>query len=350
MILKNILTDSRNLLIKMSLLTAFTVSIITGCRKPDDFVGKEYIQAPADLQVNSFSATADNIDFTSDSAYFIGELSERVSWYITFKGLTSGAVKRIEGLSQSISPDLAQWGGDHDPSNVKFFQQGEDVLVELSFLKSSLVIRDTITITNTKVFKGDVLYDGFELSSFAWPYLSFNENSANPYTGGFNTLNVVQGKKAFSLSGFDGDNSYFIGGARTQFTDGNSNYFEFQSLNPDSVYFNAYIYGDGNNTTRVSIGVAEDDDLDGTYEDASNDVWEYAFKIDWTGWKLVSFKYADFVTSAEAAYGGSGDKKQQLDRIKRITFNLLSDPPGNNASYLVDFPIVTYGGPFNPAD
>lgn len=350
MILKNIFTNSRIAVISFSFFTVLSLSIITGCRKPDDFVGKEYIEAPADLQVNSFSATADNVDFTSDSAYFTGELSHRVTWYITFKGVSSGAVKRIEGLSQSITPDQAKWGGDHDPSNVKFFQEGEKVVAELSFLKSSLVLKDTITVTETKEFKGDILYDGFELSSFAWPYLSFNENSANPYTGGFNTTNVVQGKKSFSLAGIDGDNSYFIGGARTQFTDGNTNYFEFQSLNPDSVYFNAYIYGDGNITTRVSIGVAEDDNKNGTYEDALDDVWEYAFKIDWKGWRLVSFKYSDFVTSAEAAYGGSGNKKQELNLVKRITFNLLSDPPGNSASYLVDFPIVTYGGPFNPAD
>lgn len=330
------------------------VGVFSGCKKPEEFVGKEFIEAPSDLAVLSFDGPSVPVDFTKDSVGLTGELSHRVSWYVTFTGLESGAVKSFEGLSQSIDPSQFKWGGEHDPTkSIKFFKKGEPVLVEISFLKSNLVSRDTITIGETKIFNGDVLFEGFDQKSYNnFPvYLTFGENAKEGFKGTPITEfdKVVQGEGSWMLSGADNDNTYFIGGTRSMKADGNSEYFEFKSLNPDSVYFNMYIYGDGNITTRVALAVAEDDDLDKTYEDATDDVWEYPFKLNWTGWKLVSFRYSDFAVSASAAYGGSGNKKRQLDRVKRITLNLLSDPPGNPASYIVDFPIITYGGPFDPS-
>jgi len=324
----------------------------SGCKKAEDFVGKEFIEAPSDLQVISFDGPTDPVNFLTDSVNIIGELSHRVSWYVTFRGVESGAIKTFEGLSQTIEPSQLQWGGDHDPSkSIKFFKKGEPVVVEISFLKSNLISRDTIIIAETKKFAGDVLFEGFDRPSYAWPYLIFGENAKEGFKGTpiTNPNLVIQGARSWQLSGADNDNSYFIGGIRSQYLDATDDYFDFKSLNPDSVYFNMYIYGDGNGTTRVALAVAEDDDLDKTYEDATDDVWEYPFKLNWTGWKLVSFRYSDFSVSASASYGGSGNKKRQLDRVKRITFNLLSDPPGNPASYIVDFPIVTYGGPFDPS-
>jgi hypothetical protein len=337
---------------KSSWFLALSISLfgfITGCKSPEDFIGKEFIEAPSDLQVLSFEGTTDLVDFTKDSVGLIGELSHRVSWFVTFTGLKSGAIKTFEGISQSIDPSLFKWGGEHDPQkSIKFFLKDEPVLVEVSFLKSNLVSRDTIVIKETKTFKGDVLFEGFDLASYTWPYLPFAENTKEIFSAEPNDEFVVQGPRSFSLSGRDNDNTYFIGGMRTQIPDPEKDYIKFQSLNPDSVFFNAYIYGDGNITTRMSIGVAEDDNLDGTYQDASDDVWEYAIKINWKGWRLVSVRYVDFARAANVNFGGGGNGKRELDRVKRITFNLLSDPAGNTASYIVDFPIITYGSPFDP--
>jgi len=339
-----------------------TVSFFfSACKKPEHFVGKEYKEASSDLSVLYFEADAsinNGIDFTTDSVSVNGELSERVTWYVTFRGLSSGAVKKIDGLSQIIDPSEAKWGGDHDPSTLRFFQPGEQVVAELTFLNSSVVKRDTFSIKKIKKFKGDVLFNGFEnaLGYYSWGnnYLFFNEtdplsNPANPMTFAMDNKLFVEGKQSLSIEGADNDNTYFIGGARTFMPDGGSKYINFQSLSPDSVYFNAYIYGFANYpNTRVSIGVAEDDNLNGTFQPTSEDVWEFAVKINWTGWRLVSVKYSDFATSASRENGGSGNKRKELDRIKQITFNILADPAGNKASYLVDFPIITYGEPFDP--
>jgi hypothetical protein len=343
---------------KCSWLFALSISLfgfITGCKSPEDFIGKEFIEAPSDLQVLSFDGTTDLVDFTKDSVGVVGELSHRVSWIVTFKGSLSGAIKTFEGMSQSIDPSQFKWGGEHDPSkSLKFFLKDEPVFVEISFINSSLIVRDTIVIKQTKKFAGDILFDGFDkatLGAYSWPnFLDFNENDGEIWLAKPNEEYVVQGLRSLSLSGKDNDNSYFIGGMRAQSSsDPGNKYFKFQSLNPDSVFFNAYIYGDGNITTRMSIGVAEDDNLNGSYEDATDDVWEYAIKINWKGWKLVSVRYSDFARAANVNFGGGGNGKRELDRVKRITFNLLSDPAGNAASYIVDFPIITYGSAFDPA-
>jgi hypothetical protein len=346
---------------KSSWLLALSISLfgfITGCKSPEDFIGKEFIEAPSDLQVLSFEGTTDLVDFTKDSVGLIGELSHRVSWFVTFTGLKSGAIKTFEGISQSIDPSLFKWGGEHDPQkSIKFFLKDEPVLVEVSFLKSNLVSRDTIVIKETKTFKGDVLFNGFDDDDYDdWPkYLVFDENNdpknftATPYLTDDPKGRIVQGERAWGLSGTDYDNTYFIGGIRAMKNDGNDEYFEFQSIQPDLVYFNVFVYGDANTTTRMAIGVAEDDNLDGTYQDASDDVWEYPIKINWVGWKLISVRYVDFIRAANVNYGGGGNGKRELDRVKRITFNLLSDPAGNPANYIVDFPIITYGSPFDPA-
>lgn len=335
----------------------------SACKKPDNFVGKEYKEASKDLSVVYFETNGSNselaagIDFTKDSVSVSGELSERVTWYVTFRGLSSGAVKKIDGLSQVIDPSTAKWGGDHDPSTLRFFQKGEKVVAELSFLNSSVVRTDTFTIKEPKKFKGDVLFNGFEntLGFYGWGnnYLFFNEtdplsNPANPMTFAMNNKLSVEGKQSLSIMGADNDNTYFIGGARTFIPNG-PRHFPFASFNPDSVYFNFYVYGlpDYRNT-RVSIGIAEDDNANGVFEPTSEDVWEFAVKINWVGWRLISVKYSDFATSASRTNGGSGNKRMELDRVKHITFNILSDPAGNRASYLIDFPIITYGETFSP--
>ncbi len=332
---------------------------LIGCKKPEHFIGKEYKEASPNLSVAYFESDLDEVDFAKDSIAFIGEFSEKVSWYINLKGLSSGAIRTLEGLSEVIDPSVTKWGGDHEPSNLRFFQKGEKVVAELSFMNSSVVERDTFTIKTTKKFQGTELFLGFEnaFSYYSWGnnYLFFNEtapltNSANPMVFKMETSRFVQGKQALSISGADNDNTYFIGGARTFIPDGLRRFFVFESNNPDSVYFNAYIYGDPRYpNTRMAIGISEDDNQNGTFEPTTEDVWEYAVKINWTGWRLLSMKYSDFSTSVSRENGGSGNKKRELDRVKQITFNVLGDPAGSAAGYLIDYPIITYGGSFDPS-
>src|SRR5690606_29245989 len=97
--------------------------LLTACPKPsEDFVGTEYVVAPADLQVISLGSTNESIDLTKDSVAFEGVLSHRVSWFIKLTGLESGAEATISGLSDTINPEKAFWKGNH--SGLYFFREG----------------------------------------------------------------------------------------------------------------------------------------------------------------------------------------------------------------------------------
>jgi len=341
-------------------LSLFSLGIfLSACKPKEDFVGKEYVIAPADLQVISFAAPDKStpVDFTADSASFSAQFSHRVSWFLTLTGLKSGAVKKIEGLSDRIDPNLIKWGGNHDGL---YFFKNEPVVAEITFLKSSLVAADTFNIGTPKKYEGTLLFDGFEKKfSNSWPGdFSFQEDGevTPDVLKRDSSVTPIEGKWNFKMSGQDANTSYFICGMRAQkdqpkpenMPAKDTLYMDFDSFDPNEVYFNVYVYGNGATGTRASIAVAEDDNGNAMYEDPIEDSWEYPFKVTWVGWKLISVKYADFSRAADKNFGGNGNGIKELNKAKSITFNLLSDPPGGHAEYSFDFPIITYGGAFNP--
>jgi hypothetical protein len=360
-----------------------------GCKREEP-IGAEYVTAPDNLEVLSFGADKDAYNLANEPVKFSGKLSHRVSWIITLKGTESGAVKEIRGLSDSISPATTTWNGNHD--GLYFFKKGETVVAELSFIRSkrNLTREDSFVLNGTRSYGNSIVlfYDGFEytpeLLSAADPgkvpfdadtlgakSIDFPEDGERIHIERFDTttktpFRPVQGNNSFYLYGVDGNKTYFIAGVRHYYPDAADTiahtYFNFPpGTTNEDLYFNFYIYGTGNGTTRAAIACAEDDNGDNTYVDKSTpgtgfvkaggrseDVWEYPFKITWTGWKLMSVRYSDFQRSVSPDYGGTGNGVRQLKQIKKITFNLLSDPPGNAAEYYVDFPIITFGAPFDP--
>jgi len=74
----------------------------SACQKEKkDLIGPEYKVAGAGFNlVSNFSLNLSNVNFaTGGKQFFNAQFSERVTWTITLKGLTSQAVKTISGLS-----------------------------------------------------------------------------------------------------------------------------------------------------------------------------------------------------------------------------------------------------------
>ena len=69
--------------------------------------------------------------------------------------------------------------------------------------------------------------------------------------------------------------------------------------------------------------------------------------MNFTGWKLFSFKYSSIPFATNKFFGGNGNKINEPQSVSLIDFNLETDFPGNHFAHL-DFPIITYGGPFDP--
>ncbi len=210
-------------------------------------------------------------------------------------------------------------------------------------------------------------------------------------------INPVQGQYSYFMSGIDRDNNTYVG-SFDQGTLADPNTPELNGLigrinttNNDDVYINMYIYGYAktNPNTMISIIAWEVDsyqsknkiglivpveqklqdslilnpnitltklvgprnnDKDYGFKYAKpplkgNDKWIYRFKVDWEGWRLVSFKYSNFF---RIAFGGSGmgNNKLECQKFSSFSVSLDCDPGGAEAKAQLDYAVVTIGAPF----
>ena len=199
----------------------------------------------------------------------------------------------------------------------------------------------------------------------------------------------LQGEYSYLMSGIDRDNNTYVGSFdQGTFVNPLTNELNgiagrIPTTNNDEVYINMYIYGYAktNPNTMISIIAWEVDsyqnktsigklipvedtlaknpsltllklagprNLDFKYAQPplkGNDKWIYRFRVDWDGWKLVSFKYSNFF---RIAFGGSGmgNNKLACHKFSSFSVSLDCDPGGAEAKAQLDHAVVTIGAPF----
>jgi hypothetical protein len=327
------------------------------CERPET-VGPEYALAPKDFAVLSYSMGNPSVNLATAKDTFYASFSHKVSWTITLTGANSGAVKKISGTSQVIDGSNSSWLWDGSHDGLYFFRAGEKVGAKLSFLGSNITLTDSVLVNTTKIFKDIVVID-FETTP-GW--IAYGDAGDNP--NGFQVITEgaplnsyipnryftksLQGTRGYYWYGADLNGSYFCGGGKRALTPAER--AKLPSTG-DSLYLNVYIYGLGNGASKLNFGASEDDN-DGPaffHEPASDDEFQVQITLDHVGWKLFSFKYTDLIPGANPNYGGNGNKIHEPKRIVEITFGLISAPKGSYVEAIVDFPVLTFGAPFNPA-
>lgn len=339
-----------------SLFVLTALLFLNSCTDSREFFTKEYRIAPDNFSVQGDTLLVPAfVDFTLGPAGVEAEFSHPVSYTLTITGLESGAEKKISGLSQNL---LESWNGDHD--GLYFFKAGEYALVELSFLGSNKVVRDTILIAGVKKIGSQGLalastatLEGFEGNSFSfnsslWSYGIYpdppQEIDVAQFGVGATTRRdtmdptkgerPVQGQYALTLVGKDVNKNYFVGGIKRQLTANERS--ALSSISPNDLYVNIYLYGRGDANSKLNYSFNE-------YEGVTaSDVYENQFTLDHIGWKLFSIKYSDLSVI------DAGNGIREPAKIKDIAFNLISAPPGNSVRATFDYPILTFGAPFNP--
>ncbi len=330
--------------------------------------GPTYIPAPDGFAVTGDTITPStaSIDFSvTPSMSFSATLSHQVSWTLTLTGETSGAVKTIEGVSNIVDGTNSSWDGGSD---LVFFRAGEQVTGVLSFLGTDYTVETQFTVTGTKVYDGQTI-DGVD-------YLLVSDFDGGGYTmtgrpdandGATTDFSVdpsrfVQGSNSFLLKGEDISGNFWCGDFFTSPL--NSLAGEIDTISPQDLYINVYVYGTGKPSTNIQIAVLEIDNDDSlvasiadpanvdmdTQENAElNDRWFIKQEITHTGWKLLSFKYSQFQLSKNPAVGGGGNKIKEPFRICGLVLSLNSDPdPFKEVEYNLDYLTITQGGVFNP--
>jgi hypothetical protein len=161
-------------------------------------------------------------------------------------------------------------------------------------------------------------------------------------------ITAPQGNAYYNLAGTV-DWDWLIGLVNFKATAGGNATFPLNS-NPNSVYFNVMVWGDGSLTNSlVLFQFEEDENGDGTFTAASEDQYAVEIPVNWTGWKLVSLKYSDIpclVNGQPAAPNGDG--VHNSNKIKQVNMLHLANPSSGYAKAKLDYIIFTENGPLNP--
>jgi hypothetical protein len=121
------------------------------------------------------------------------------------------------------------------------------------------------------------------------------------------------------------------------------------STNPNDVYFNCLIYGESAaNPSIVLFQFKEDENADGIISANSDDEYDYQINVNWTGWKLISIKYADIVTLVNGQPSTpKGNSQHNPDKIGKISMLHLADPSLGFAACKIDYIMFT-SAPLEP--
>lgn len=336
--------------------------LLAGC-KEDPSIPKSnpFVSASPSFQVLSVSTNKDankNLDFERDSLKFTAEFSEPVSWTITVEanGKANQVASRIiNGTSQSINPLDVFFNGSSD--NVYFFKKGEVLDVTLSFLGAdTTVVLEGFTIVETRDFKATSrLIIDCQTGSDSKALLN-DESDVNLFfdtdgedeeieRGRFvrssdiklkTVPESVEGDRFIYLRGRDvpgKPGSFFIGG----FNHAPRNFGLDGSV--DETFLNFYANSNGNTTTKIVIEILG----------VGGDAFRVEKDVTWTGWRLVSIRLSDFVSSNTAPFGTGVISPNTMSDI---AFQIHSGNGivGNEAEIMFDYVTFTKGAPFSQSN
>jgi hypothetical protein len=339
------------------------LAVTFACRRDKvDVLGPAYIMAPEGFSVTGFTTSADTVDFAATSAVypdgpvlFSATFTHSVSWVLTIRGQKSGALHKIQGISNGLSN--VSWSGIHD--ELAFFRKGENATATLSFFGTELTSSVDININTAPNYRtcgimhrsadmeGTVIFPNWEIINQPGVTLSTAADVVD-YSG--NLIPSIQGDRYFQIKGQNTSNNIFVGGLKyTGNYAAGANSLPL-STDPNEVWINIYVYGTGDVNTTLNVELQEDDAGSPVgYQATSDDAYIASIKPTHTGWKLFSFKYSTIPVSSSAPNGGSGNKIQEPALLKYVVMAVLKEAAYDApVEVYFDYPIITIGGPFKP--
>lgn len=315
---------------------------LTSCHTDEEFMGAEIVKASDNFKVTSgLTIVEDSPNFTIGQYTTLSlQYNERVTTTVKYTGCESGATRAYTFVDDHIDSSNVNWTGGHD--GVFFFREGEKVKVSVSFLGSSKTFLDTLEVGRANPFTNEFtkpLADGDFEDPIGWPNWS---SYAGTLSDIIQPTPSVQGTGAWKFE-FNATTTGYQGGM-----DNESGGFYNLSSDPDSVWFNIYLFGEGDPSARIVIEFKEADAPNTSNQNGRDDGVQIIQDLGHEGWQLFSFKYSSIPFSTVAAFGGGGNKKYEPNRIVRTAFSCDVTETGNKR-VIYDFPVFTLGGPFDPS-
>ncbi len=331
---------------KQSIFFILTI-LILGCRKEEvgTFEGPSIDELNSPFSVlTGLASSRDSVNFaTGETVYFTAELSKTVAWQLRIIGEESGAEKIVTGLNKVIDAEVYTWDGS--TTNLPLFRN-ENCQVQLTFEGETDTLTTVVKVLTPKTNNGFLIADfdgGFNpgWSFFFQSGLDMNFSIVNDGT-------APEGEKHYNMEGTV-DWDYLIGLINFKASAYGESSFPLNS-NSDNVYFNTMIYGDPIFLNSIILfQFEEDENGDGTFDGATEDMYSLEIPVNWTGWKLVSIKYSDLPSLASGVpVAANGNAVHNSDRISTINMLHLANPATGHARSKLDYLIFTENGPLIP--
>lgn len=332
----------KNILGTISILSLLFCSFLfVSCdHETDEFDGPSLVDRFGAFSVlDSLEVDRAMVDFSvGQTVGFTARFNKRVDWIVRITGMTSGAVKTIEGFDSELNATNAVWSGN--TTDLPFFQI-EDCQIELEVPEEALIMTGLVTISGTKIYEGNVFID-FETDPGTDIVEGNFEFEFTNNTGRQNNMMAAQGDYLFFLEGTDDVvPNFFVGLVDVSAQVTGETYAPLPTTIPEELYFNAFIHSDGGPHGIAVIQFAFDTNDSGAFEDGTDETFQFAgdFPLDFTGWKHISHSMAE-----------TGMTEDQVSKIVSIRLLLISDmnsqpDPPLQVDYGIDFLTFTAGQP-----
>jgi hypothetical protein len=337
--------------------------VFSGCSKKEldvknkDFFGPSLQEQSQPLSIISpLRASQDSVDLAQGPfVYFTAEFNKDINWTIELKGEVTQSVTYLTGRSKTLEAANATWNG---LGAVPLYRAKEKINAKLYFNDADDTLKTSFAIKRGRVIfpSGSILVTDFE-STLLGPLGKLDPNSQAAETN-FSLVKTLtpilpaEGNQFYRMSGTDFNRDYFVGGLiyGAGSRPGGPRYFPLPT-DTSGLYFNVMVYGNGTDTTNVGVAFYEDENNDGIYLSTSEDNWSYNIAVNWTGWRLVSFRYAQCANPNYAGAntpGNRGNKLFQPDKVVSVVFSLTAPAQGARLFAGIDYPIFTIGSPLKP--
>lgn len=321
------------------------VALSLSCQRKEDTLGPSLDELYGEFSIlENFASSASQIDFsTGQQIEFSCRFSKPVDWEIHVIGQQSGAEKIISGKSKAIDETNGKWNGS---TTLLPMFKNESCLAVLSVPDELYADTIGVTILDTKI------NEGFLLADF--------ENGINPgwniflQSGADMRFNVVE-----SDSSAQGFKYYRMGGAVSWdyligYVDLLASAYQESTYplsdNPADVYFNAFLSKPPLiNNEIVLWQFWEDENLDGVFQAASEDMYSLEMTGLESGWQHISIRYDELVSLTNGAPSPpAGNGIHEPDKLLNIRLLFLANPSTGYSETSVDYIIFTENQALQP--
>lgn len=318
------------------------VLLFTSCKRTDgvqEYVGPKDTTTPTNFSVegDSIRSRYSLVNFVVQKQFFIARFSHAVSWKLQIRGKNSGAVRLLSGTSQNLDSSNTAFDGKAD--SLAFFLPTETCTARLNVAGWAKEYTCEFVINQMPSFDA-VLIDDFESPNDSTGFCVLYKDPTDSLVMFKESESILffEGRRAMKMDGYDVNDNYWLSTLSTKNVNLKS---ILAGKEASSVYLNMFAKGETDGHTALEIQMFEDEDSDGLYSSASDELW--TAKTALTGdWKQVSLHFDDFTKS-----GTSGNSTLEPEKLLRIAFVLVVYPQGGYSSAYVDYANFTFGQPFS---